>query len=78
MLCDVFKLRRSSYKYLVNSDNELSTTKINLRVDNKEFNSSIGCASGEIIITNMLTNEGHSLSRYRSENLMTGRELISC
>jgi putative transposase len=70
MLCDVFNVHRSSYKYWVNRDNSLSLAEIQLRVDIKAFHALSGGSAGARSIADMLTNEGYPLSRYRAGNLM--------
>jgi putative transposase len=77
-LCDVFKVHRSSYKYWVNRDNNLSSSEIKLRADVKRFHALSGGSAGARSIADMVTNEGYPLSRYRAGSLMNELDIVSC
>ncbi|NQY89116.1 MAG: DDE-type integrase/transposase/recombinase [Colwellia sp.] len=49
-----------------------------MRAEVKRFHAISGGSAGERSISDMLTNEGYPLSRYRVENLMTELNLVSC
>lgn len=77
-LCDVFQVHRSSYKYWVNRDNNLSVSEIKLRANVKRLHALSGSSAGARSIADMVTNEGYSLSRYRAGSLMHELNLVSC
>ncbi len=78
MLCDVFDVHRSSYKYWLNRDNSLSAANVELRAEVKKYHALSGGSAGARSIAYMLTNEGYPLSRYRAGKLMTELNLVSC
>ena len=78
MLCDVFDVHRSSYKYWLNRDNSLSAANVELRAEVKKYHALSGGSAGARSIADMLTNEGYPLSRYRAGKLMTELNLVSC
>jgi len=77
-LCDVFQVHRSSYKYWVNRDNSFTSSEIKLIADIKHFHALSGGSAGARSISEMITNEGYPLSRYRAGRLMDKLELVSC
>lgn len=78
MLCDVFDVHRSSYKYWANRDNNLSAAEVELRAEVKRFHGLSGGSAGARSLADMMTNEGYPLSRYRAGKLMTELNLVSC
>jgi putative transposase len=68
MLCDVFDVHRSSYKYWLNRDNNLSAADVELRAEVKKYHALSVCSAGARSIADMLMNEGIPLSRYRAGN----------
>ncbi|MBL4823604.1 MAG: IS3 family transposase [Colwellia sp.] len=74
----MFEVHRSSYKYWVTRDNSLSVSEITLRAEVKRFHVISGGSAGARSISDMLTNEGYPLSRYRAASLMSELNLVSC
>ena len=78
MLCELFGVNRSSYRYWTVRDNSLSTEQLTLRAELKRFHRLSGGSAGARSLADMLTTAGYPLSRYRAGNLMTELELVSC
>jgi len=74
----VFGIHRSSYKYWVAKDNNLSSSEIKLRADVKRLHALSGGSAGARSIADMIANEGYPLSRYRAGSLMNELGLVSC
>ena len=60
------------------SDNTLDAQQILLRSKIRRFHALSGGSAGARSITDMLTNEGYPLSRYRAIRLMIELDLVSC
>jgi putative transposase len=78
LICDVFDVHRSSYKYWRKSERKLSPEKIQLigevRAAHEESNGSAGART----IADIVTTRGIPLSRYRAGRLMKELKLVSC
>lgn len=59
-------------------DNDLSSLEIKLRADVKRFHALSGGSAGATSLSDMVTNEGYPLSRYRAKSLMNELDLVNC
>jgi putative transposase len=81
LLCELFGVHRSTYKYWVKRDKRLSPEAAKLNVLVKEAHGLSNCSAGARTVADIVTNdETHtvSLSRYRATRLMKKLELVSC
>lgn len=78
MLCDVFDVHRSSYKYWAVRDTSQSEEERTLRAAVKEAYDISGGSAGARTVSEIVTQKGIPLSRYRATRLMKDLELVSC
>jgi len=78
LLCNVFNVHRSSYKYWVNRSKTISPKKVKekamVKAIHHESNGSVGARTIAIVATD----RGMPLSRYRARGLMKQCGLVSC
>ena len=78
MICDVFGVHRSSYKYWCKRSHSLSSEKVKIfnevRIAYEISNGSAGART----IASIVSARGVSLSRYRAGRLMKALNLVSC
>ena len=78
VLCQVFNVHRSSYRYWANRSTQASPERLNeMALVKSIFNESNGSA-GARTIASIATDRGTSLSRYRARRLMKKCNLESC
>lgn len=78
ILCDLFDVHHSSYKYWCLRDTSLPPEKIKLRFDVKSANELSGGSAGACTIAEILMQRGFQLSRYHATRFMKDLELVSC
>ncbi len=78
MLCKVFSVHRSSYKYWAQSDTSPSPEQLRLEAEVKAIHKLSNGSAGARTIAGIITNNGYKLSRYRATKLMTKLNLTSC
>jgi len=78
LVCEVFGVNRSSYKYWGGRSSQLSSEQVDLHSKVRAaFEESHGSAAARTIAT-IVTTRGTELSRYRASRLMKTLELVSC
>jgi len=78
LVCEVFGVNRSSYKYWGGRSSQLSSEQVDLHSKVRAaFEESHGSAAARTIAT-IVTTRGTELSRYRASRLMKKLELVSC
>lgn len=78
MLCQVFKVHRSSYKYWITRSKMINHKRLNEMALVKEIFSESNNSAGARTVATIATSRGVSLSRYRVGNLMKSCGLYSC
>ncbi len=78
MLCKVFNIHRSSYKYWRSRKKVISPELVKLRSLVKEVYAASHGSAGARSIAGMVTAQGIKLSRYRASKLMKAMNLVSC
>ncbi len=78
MLCEVFGVHRSTYKYWLGRDRRLSPEVAKLYGQVKEVHRQSNGSAGARTIAIMATDNGFPLSRYRASNIMKKLNLVSC
>ncbi len=77
MLCEVFDVHRSSYKYQNSKPLCSSYTAIKLESEVRAAFNISGGSAGSRSIASILTNDGTPLSRYRARKIMKKLDLVS-
>ena len=77
MLCEVFDIHRSSYKYQSLKPQRLSFPTIKLESEVRAAFNISGGSAGSRSIAGMLTNDGIPLSRYSARKIMKKLDLVS-
>ena len=77
LLCEVFDLHRSSYKYQHSKTSNISLERIQLESEVRAAFNISGGSAGSRSIASMLTNDGISLSRYSARKIMKKLGLTS-
>jgi putative transposase len=70
VICNVFSIHRSSYNYWKGRSKIISAGKVILNSEVRAAFKLINESAGSRSITNMVTANGHTLSRYRARNIM--------
>lgn len=78
LLCSVFNVHRSSYKYWVNRSKTISPKKVNEQAMVKAIHYESNGSAGARTIATVATGRGMALSRYRARGLMKQCGLVSC
>ncbi|MGR5066712.1 IS3 family transposase [Photobacterium sp. DNB22_13_2] len=78
LLCEVFSVHRSSYKYWRQRPAKLKPSLVKLRCLVKELHVASNGSAGARSIADMVTAKGTPLSRYRASKLMKSLGLVSC
>lgn len=78
LLCDVFGVHRSSYKYWRKRDKRISLQTSKLYSQVKEVHRQSNGSAGARTVAMMVINNGYPLSRYRASNSMKKLDLVSC
>lgn len=78
MLCNVFNVHRSSYKYWAIRDTTPTPEQIRLEAEVKAIHAMSGGSAGARTIAAIATNNDFELSRYRAAKLMVKLKLESC
>ena len=78
MLCSVFNVHRSSYKYWVIRDTTSTPEQVRLEAEVKVIHAMSDGSAGARTIAAIATNNGFELSRYRAAKLMVKLKLESC
>ena len=78
MLCKVFDVHRSTYKYWLARGNEICPERVRLLSDIKQIHNESNGSAGARTIAEVVTQRGTNLSRYRAGRLMKQLELVSC
>jgi putative transposase len=78
VLCEVFGVHRSTYKYWLGRDRPLSPEVAKLYGQVKEVHRQNNGSAGARTIAIMATDNGFPLSRYRASNIMKKLNLVSC
>lgn len=77
-LCEVFNVHRSSYNYWRKRPVSIDTETVKLRSLVSEAHAASNGSAGTRTITDIVTNLGTNLSRYRATKLMRTLGLVSC
>ncbi|PCK32419.1 hypothetical protein CEX98_07250 [Pseudoalteromonas piscicida] len=77
MLCSVFNVHRSSYKYWAIRDTTPAPEQVRLEAEVKAIHAMSGGSAGARTISATATNNGFELSRYRAAKLMVKLKLES-
>lgn len=77
LLCDVFGVSRSSFKYWATKSKRISANTIKLHSEVREFFRLSNGSAGSRSIARMMTNNGFPLSRYRARKVMNTLGLVS-
>lgn len=78
LLCGVFNVHRSSFKYWAVRDHSISADELMLRAEVKAAHDITGGSAGARTVSDIVTQRGIKLSRYRATRLMKQLELVSC
>jgi putative transposase len=78
LLCEVFGVHRSTYKYWYKRDKRLSPAQAKLHCQVKEVHRQSNGSAGARTVAVMATNNGFPLTRYRAGNIMKKLSLVSC
>jgi len=78
MICDVFSIHRSSYKYWSGRPKAINPDYIELCSEVKAAHRVSNGSAGARTIADIVTVKGIPLSRYRAANLMKKHGLVSC
>ncbi|MEX1671003.1 IS3 family transposase [Zhongshania guokunii] len=78
LICDVFGVNRSSYKYWVKRPSMPSLKRIMLLSEVRSAHKDSNGSAGARTIATIVTDRGIQLSRYRATRLMKELELVSC
>jgi len=78
MLCHAFGVHRSSYKYWSKKTQGLSAQRQKELSVVKAIHELSKGSAGARTVSNIATNNGMPLSRYRAGNLMKALQLVSC
>lgn len=78
LLCEVFEVNRSSYRYWIKRDTTPCPEHIKLLVEVGKIHGDSNGSAGARTIAQIKTNNGLSLSRYRAGKMMIELDLVSC
>lgn len=78
LLCEIFGVHRSSYKYWCKRDKRISPETAKLHSQVKEVHRQSNGSAGARSVAIMTTNNGYPLSRYLAGNIMKKLDLVSC
>jgi putative transposase len=78
LLCDVFSIHRSTFKYWFNRPNLVKHKRIKELATVKEIHKESNGSAGAWTISTVATTRGVPLSRYRASGLMKALNLHSC
>ncbi|KAA1151069.1 IS3 family transposase, partial [Pseudoalteromonas fuliginea] len=78
LLCSVFNVHRSSYKYWAIRDTTPTPEQVRLEAEVKAIHAMSGGSAGARTIAAIATNNDFELSRYRAAKLMVKLKLESC
>jgi len=78
LLCEIFGVHRSSYKYWRKRDKRMAPETAKLHSQVKEVHRQSNGSAGARTVAIMATNNGYPLSRYRAGNIMKKLDLVSC
>ena len=78
LLCEVFGVHRSTYKYWRKRDKRMTPETANLHCQVREVHRQSNGSAGARTVAIMTTNNGYPLSRYRAGNIMKKLDLFSC
>lgn len=77
-LCNAFHVHRSSYKYWINRSKTVNSKKLNEQIMVKTIFAESNGSAGARTISDIATQRGTPLSRYRVGRLMKACQLHSC
>lgn len=78
MLCDVFDVHRSSYRYWLKRDDTVALEQLRLEDKIKKIHEVSEGSAGARTLATIATTDGFPLSRYRAKGLMKKLGLHSC
>ncbi|HHQ6628450.1 TPA: IS3 family transposase, partial [Serratia fonticola] len=78
LLCDVFEIHRSSYKYWAKRRNVINPERVRLHSEVRRVHRLSNGSAGARTLADILTREGLALSRYRASKIMKALGLSSC
>ena len=78
ILCNVFDIHRSSYKYWAKRPKTQSKEQVLLSSEVKAAHRASGGSAGARMIADIVTTKGVPLSRYKATNIMKQLGLVSC
>jgi putative transposase len=78
LLCEVFEVHRSTYKYWRKRDKLITPETAKLHSQVKEVHRQSNVSVGARTLAIMATNNGYPLSRYRAGNNMKKLDLANC
>lgn len=78
LLCEVFDVHRSSFKYWLSRDNSICPETVRLHSLVGEIHRESNGSAGARTIADIATARGTALSRYRASGLMKRLKLVSC
>ena len=78
MLCEVFEIHRSAYKYWLVRDDSICSERVSLLSEVRQFHRESSGSAGAKTIAEALSQRGIALSRYRTGRLMKELNLVSC
>jgi putative transposase len=78
LLCEVFGVHRSTYKYWRKRDKRITPETAKLHSQVKEVHRQSNGSAGSRTVAIMATNNGYPLSRYRAGSIMKKLDLVSC
>ncbi len=78
LLCEVFDVHRSSFKYWLDRDDSICPDTVRLHSLVREIHRESNGSAGARTIADIATTRGTELSRYRASGLMKRLELVSC
>jgi putative transposase len=77
-LCDAFDVHRSSFKYWVNRDKSICSEEVEARAAVKEIHEESNGSAGARTISQIATNRGTKMGRFKAGRVMKDLGLVSC
>jgi putative transposase len=78
LLCEVFDVHHSTYKYWLVRDNDICPEHVRLVSEIRKIHNESNGSAGARTFAEVVTQRGTNLSRYRTGRLMKELELVSC
>ncbi|UAN61437.1 IS3 family transposase [Serratia sp. JSRIV006] len=78
LLCDVFEIHRSSYKYWAKRRHVINPERVRVHSEVRRIHRLSNGSAGARTLADILTREGLALSRYRASKIMKALGLSSC